>query len=164
MRINIIPVEELSDQHLIAEYNEIKFSTFYYRRSKGTKKGIDKSRISKLYTLNKGHAYMWYDKFSYIERRMEELVIEMKNRGYKVNYPKLDMMGIDEEWNYGDFKPTKECIKINVERIVQRIEKKITQDLKPTFYTMNRRVLSLEEWKERYSKYLKQDSQTSEVN
>lgn len=154
MRINIIPVQELADQHLRAEYNEIKFSADYYRRSKGTKLGIDKSRISEKYTLSTGHAYMWYDKFSYILNRLDELCLEMASRGYSVNYPKMDTAGIDEEWNYGNYIPTKEAQKINVERIYQRIEMKILDQRKEGFYTLRGRVLELEEWKGMYKKYL----------
>lgn len=154
MRINIIPVEELADQHLRAEYNEIKFSADYYRRSKGTKLGIDKNRISPVYTLSKGHGYMWYDKFGYIINRLKELCAEMKSRGYAVNYPDINTAGIDEEWNYGNYIPTKEAQRINVERIAQRIEMKIIEQGKERFYTLRGTVLTLKEWKNMYKKYL----------
>lgn len=154
MRINVIPVEELADQHLKAEYNEIKFSADYYRRSKKSKNGIDKSRISELFTLADGHAYMWYDKFQYVVDRLDELVVEMQRRGYATNYPKMDISGIDEEWNWGGFKPTKECQRINVERIVQRIEMKILDQGKDKFYTMEGKVLGIDEWRAIYKKYL----------
>jgi len=154
MRINIIPVQELADQHLRAEYNEIKFSADYYRRSKKTKVGIDKTRIGKEYTLSTGHAYMWYDKFAYIVNRLKELCVEMRARGYAVNYPTIELAGVDEEWNYGDYIPTPEGQKINVDRIVQRIEMKIIEQGRDTFYTFKGEVLSLGEWKKMYNKYL----------
>ena len=154
MRINIIPVQELADQHLRAEYNEIKFSADYYRRSKRTKLGIDRSRIGKKFTLSTGHAYMWYDKFKYVLNRLDELCVEMKARGYAVNYPELNTAGIDQEWNYGNYSPTSEEKKINVERIVQRIEMKILEQHKERFYTLRGKVLSIEEWRLMYKKYL----------
>lgn len=154
MRINIIPVEELADQHLRAEYNEIKFSADYYRRSKRSEVGIDRNRISKLYTLSKGHAYMWYDKFGFVLNRLDELVGEMQRRGYVTNFKTMNCTEIDEDWNYGSFIPTKECMKINAERIIQRIEMKILEQDKPNFYTMNGEVLSMRRWREMYQKYL----------
>ena len=154
MRINIIPVEELADQHLRAEYNEIKFSADYYRRSKKSKAGIDRSRISEKFTLSNGHAYMWYDKFGYVVKRLKELCREMRVRGYVVNYPIMNIEGIDENWNWGDYNPTSDEKKINVERILQRIEMKILEQGKERFYTFRGKVLSVEEWRDKYKKYL----------
>ena len=54
MRVNIIDPIYLTDNHLIAEYREMKMVTAYYLRSSKTKTGIDKSRISPKYTLNQG--------------------------------------------------------------------------------------------------------------
>ena len=154
MRINIIPVQELADQHLRAEYLEIKFSADYYRRSKGSPMGIDKSRISEKYILETGHAYMWYDKFMYVVKRNDELCAEMRARGYKVNYPIINTHQVDENWNWGDFNPTHDEMKVNVARIYQRIEMKILEQKKERFYTLRGRVLELEEWKAMYKKYL----------
>ena len=49
-RINIIPVSELYDQHLIAEYREITMVPAALDRTL-------KSKIAQQYTLNKGHVY-----------------------------------------------------------------------------------------------------------
>ena len=61
-RINIIPVEELMDQHLIAEYREITMVPVSLARTLSSKTGLDYKKISKSYTLNKGHVYFFYDK------------------------------------------------------------------------------------------------------
>jgi deoxyribonuclease (pyrimidine dimer) len=61
-RINIIPVEELMDQHLIAEYREITMAPVILARTLSSKTGLDYKKISKSYTLNKGHVYFFYDK------------------------------------------------------------------------------------------------------
>ena len=54
-RINIVPVEELMDQHLIAEYREITMVPAALNRTLKSKKGLDRNKISKTYTLNTGH-------------------------------------------------------------------------------------------------------------
>tara|TARA_R110002020_G_scaffold200057_3_gene402117 strand:+ start:141 stop:596 length:456 start_codon:yes stop_codon:yes gene_type:complete len=122
MRINVINPEFLTDQHLVAEYREMKMITYYYVKSSHTVNGIDKSRISERYTLNKGHAYMWYNKFGYIEKRFQSICTEMRNRGFKCDYDKLDYRGIPEE-AFGDFEPTQEDIRINLDRVLVRLSK-----------------------------------------
>ena len=58
-RINIIPVSELYDQHLIAEYREITMVPAALNRTLKSKIGLDKNKISQQYTLNKGHVYFF---------------------------------------------------------------------------------------------------------
>ncbi len=45
-RINIIPVKELYDQHLIAEYREITMVPAALNRTLRSKNGLEKSKIS----------------------------------------------------------------------------------------------------------------------
>lgn len=123
MRINVINPKYLADNHLIAEYRETKMSTFNYIRSSKTKNGIDKSRISQRYTLNKGHAYMWYNKFGYIKKRFEAIVHEMKERGFATNCTEINYNGIPED-AFGDFIPDEKDIRINLDRIIIRIADK----------------------------------------
>jgi len=60
-RINIIPVKELFDQHLIAEYREIIMVPAALSRTLKSKVGFDESKIEDRYTLNKGHVYLFYN-------------------------------------------------------------------------------------------------------
>ena len=78
----------------------------------------------------------------------------MRARGYQVNYPIINTHQVDEEWNWGDFNPGLEEMKVNVARIIQRIEMKIVEQGKERFYTFKGKVLKLKEWKEMYKKYL----------
>ena len=71
-RINIIPVEELFDQHLIAEYREITMVPAALKRTLKSKKGLDVSRINSKYTLNKGHVYFFYNKGKYLNKRYKK--------------------------------------------------------------------------------------------
>ena len=84
-RINIIPVSELTDQHLIAEYREIFMVGPALQRSLKSKNGFDKNRIPKQYTLNTGHVMFFYDKGKYLAKRYKELIHEMQLRGMNPN-------------------------------------------------------------------------------
>ena len=137
MRINVVNPKYLTDQHLIAEYREMKMITYYYVKSSGTKEGIDESRISDKYTLNKGHAYMWYNKFGYIKKRFESICLEMDAREFKCDYRELDYGGIPES-AFGDFVPDRFDIEINLDRILIRLAKQ------PLWYKYKRK--NIENW------------------
>ena len=77
MRINVIPVSELLDQHLVAEYREIKMLPKMLCRSLASKKGFNLSSVSADYTLNKGHGLFFYNKLGFIIDRFELLLCEI---------------------------------------------------------------------------------------
>lgn len=106
-RVNAgIPVERLSDQHLIAEHREIK----RIPRSKFT------SKIPEQFTLGKGHVLFFSDKNLYTSLRYDALYEECKCRGFNVTY-------FGDNWpNYkGDYNPSKEDTRKVVERITERV-------------------------------------------
>lgn len=81
-RINAsIHPSELSDKHLIGEWHEI------FRVSKLANKYSEKpvSKISSMFTLGKGHVCFFYDKFSYLHKRVLALAYELHNRGVTIN-------------------------------------------------------------------------------
>lgn len=147
MRVNIINPKYLTDNHLIAEYREIKMSIYYYIRSKNSREGIDKSRINKRYTLSGGHAYMWYDKFGFINKRFNALVEEMRNRGFQANYTELNFSGIDSD-AFGDFTPTQEDKRVNLDRVLERIAKQ------PDWYKYYGK--NIKDWNSFYEKLFKE--------
>ena len=128
-RINIVPPGELYDQHLIAEYREITMVPAALNRTLKSKSGLDKSKISKGYTLNKGHVYFFYDKGEYLDKRYNDIVKEMKRRGFKPDpkrkFPKEIFIKNDL---YYDWMPKSEELKV----IRQRIESKIKE--RPGWY------------------------------
>tara|TARA_Y100001960_G_C14412865_1_gene699034 strand:- start:100 stop:510 length:411 start_codon:yes stop_codon:yes gene_type:complete len=128
-RINIIPTNQLYDQHLIAEYREITMVPAALKRTLKSKSGLDKNKIPKKFTLNKGHVYFFYDKGKYLYNRYHELITEMKNRGFHPNPKRKFPKKIFTENNlYNDWTPSIEDFKI----IKKRIEKKIIE--KPSWY------------------------------
>lgn len=126
MRVNVIHPMFLSDQHLVAEYREVKMGPKALSKSLFSLKGIDKKRISPKYILNTGHTYFFYDKNGFLERRLEQLCTEMKKRGIQCNHEEL----IDDKYDYhkdtfndewwGDWKPDTDAVNVNMERINQR--------------------------------------------
>lgn len=81
-RINLVDPKELSDQHLIREYNELP---------RCIKQDIDTSDAPFRYTLGTGHM-KWAKKHSqFLMNRYMKLCDEMLYRGFKVNYPFVEL-------------------------------------------------------------------------
>ena len=128
-RINIIDTTELTDQHLIAEYREIFMVAGSLRRTLVSKNGYQESKVPKHYTLNSGHVYFFYNKGKYLHNRYNQLIDEMKRRGFKPDSSRVFPKEIFVDNNlYNDWLPRVEDYNI----IKQRIEEKIA--LKPDWY------------------------------
>ena len=128
-RINIISPDELTDQHLIAEYREITMVPGSLRRTLVSKTGYTESKVPKKYTLNAGHVYFFYNKGKYLYNRYQELISEMKDRGFTPDPDRKFPVNIFKDNGlYNDWMPTLEDYKI----IRQRIQEKI--DMKPDWY------------------------------
>lgn len=120
-RINLIPIEDLTDKHLLAEHREI------VRIPNLIKKWwrVNKSDIPEKYTLWTGHVKFFYNKLNFIFWRYLQLYKECKKRWFKVQYygTSFDLgllLELELMWNYN---PTEEAIKINKERIAERLNK-----------------------------------------
>ena len=128
-RINLIDPSELTDQHLIAEYREIFMVGGSLKRTLVSKNGYQESKVPKRYTLNAGHVYFFYNKGQYLDKRYQELIKEMKKRGFKPDktrtFPKEIFV---KNGLYNDWIPNSEDYKL----IRQRIEEKIK--IKPEWY------------------------------
>lgn len=123
-RINVIPVEELTDKHLIAEYRELP-RVFKLARSPQPKEAY---RWPREYTLGRGHVKFFYDKLRFCQQRQCQLVAEMKQRGFKPAFDPEDLWQYHERagghapshlWN--DYEPTPEALSINRKRIGERL-------------------------------------------
>jgi len=128
-RINIIKPSELFDQHLIAEYREIFMIAGSLRRTLASKVGYKESKVSKSYTLNKGHVYFFYNKGLYLHKRYDAIIAEMHSRGFKTDSERRFPSKIFiENGLYNDWLPQENDFKL----IRKRIEKKIA--LKAEWY------------------------------
>ena len=128
-RINLVEPSELTDQHLIAEYREIFMVGGSLKRTLVSKSGYQESRVSKRYTLNRGHVYFFYNKGKYLHNRYHELIDEMKRRGFQPDKSRVFPTDVFKNNGlYNDWTPTIEDYKIIRERIQQKI------DMKPDWY------------------------------
>ena len=97
-RINCIPVEELHDKHLLAEYRELP-RVFSLARGDAD--------IPDTYRMGKGHVTFFYDK---------------RKRGWKPKHCTTGLVFLAPAELYKDWTPTEEAMKINRERIAERLE------------------------------------------
>ena len=122
-RINVVPVGELCDQHLLAEFRELT------RIPNGLLSGKLEPHYPdapKEYTLGKGHVKFFVNKLSWLSERYSALFDECWNRGFKVKYiwPVYEkaLLIPDKCWN--DYTPTHEALALNRARILERMPAK----------------------------------------
>lgn len=125
-RINVVPVDTLTNQHALAEYKEITRVFGYVRKAQ--ERGINKFNFHKKYdvhadyTLGTGHVLFFYNRLQFCLDRYHTLQVELTKRGYTLK-PVSDsdlLSGIRSEW-LGNYAPTENALKINAERISKRL-------------------------------------------
>ena len=139
-RINLVPPHELTDQHLFAEFREIKMipkslarSVIAAKRKWGDQweeKLLDS--VPKEFTLGKGHVTFFYNKYAYLWYRYSQIRSELAKRGINFNRESA----LDSSYVYHilskrfdtTYVPTNEALNLVRERIAQRIS------LKPDWY------------------------------
>lgn len=121
-RINLVHPSELHTKMLVAEYREI-VRVFALARNRQNE--MHKVTIPDEYKLGQNHVKFFYDKLKFISNRYDSLCEEMNSRKFTCNrIPKEELhQGIDKSLFF-DYKPTEEAIKINRERIADRMPKK----------------------------------------
>jgi deoxyribonuclease (pyrimidine dimer) len=122
VRINLINPKCLTDQHLIAEYDEILMLLGYVEKYPKIKIIKGKSEIPEKYTLNKGHMKFFKDKLIYIKNRHELLKKEMLKRRFKPN--KTINLNRYSKNLRNDWKPEKDDYEVITRRIMWKINKK----------------------------------------
>lgn len=123
IRINVVPVETLTREHLIAEYRWLpRVFKLAFNASLSPKNWT--LRQPKEYTMGTGHVLFFYDKLGYLVNRYKRLVDEMIHRGYK---PGMHFC-LKETWGelipdsyWKDYLPTREALRINQEWIDKRL-------------------------------------------
>ncbi len=130
-RINLVPPSELTDQHLFAEYREIRMVPASLARSlRARRADAVLAAIPPRFTLNAGHVTFFYDKGRYLERRYRELMDELDRRG--INFTRgipFDRFAVFADPHFaGDYEPTNDDLRLVRERIALRISER------PGFY------------------------------
>lgn len=124
-RINVIPVYELNDVHLMAEYRELPMVPAALKRSLRTQMpAVVKKKIPSNFTLNKGHVLFFYNKLGYLKNRYAELIQELTKRGFKLDPNRPSGFDeIDNSW-FGNWTPNT----IDMDIVRERIKLRISQN------------------------------------
>lgn len=120
-RINsAIPVEHLTDEHLLAEHREIKRIPALFAK---TDKATLHKRIPKEFCLGTGHVKFFFNKMSFIFDRYLALYYECKKRGFDIQYYGDNWFDSQKTlmpyWH--GYSPTRKEEKLLIERITERI-------------------------------------------
>lgn len=121
-RINVVPVQELCDQHLLAEHREIT------RIPNGVitgKLSADYPDMPTEYVLGPGHVKFFTNKLMFLRKRYFQLFEECRLRNFHVNFNFPDQHYAPLCRYYPellqDYIPTEAALAINRERIRQRM-------------------------------------------
>jgi deoxyribonuclease (pyrimidine dimer) len=133
-RINLVPPAELTDQHLFAEFREMKMVPMSLRRSLAARglQGV-LSMVPREYTLGKGHVSFFYDKGAYMQERYARVRAELSRRGVRFDQSSaLDSTGVWQLPGHGalwkNYIPTETALALIRARIAEKIA------LKPDWY------------------------------
>lgn len=142
-RVNLVAPEELADQHLFAEFRELKMVPKSLARSlRALHKGGDAipgiwarerrmikllAKIPEAYCLGAGHVSFFYDKGAFLQDRYDRLRHELRHRGVQFNETAL--LDPDHVFDFdkrlaGLYDPPPEAIALNRARIAERIAQK----------------------------------------
>lgn len=131
-RINLVPPETLSRNHLIAEYRELPGVFGKVRDAQA--RGLTPSDIAApaTYVLGPGHMKFFYTRLGWLENRFRQLVLEMQRRGYAPNWTDVadKTRGLDLWW-FGTWEPSPAEIAISQARIDERLQTRMTYKHKP---------------------------------
>ncbi len=122
MRVNIVPVIELTDQHLRAEYLEIQLLCDSLRRTLASRYGFVASKVPSRFTLNTGHVYFFFNKGKYLNKRYNQLVREATRRRYTLVIPFPRGLWPPELFN--NWEPEDGDFNIIRQRIADRVMRK----------------------------------------
>lgn len=127
-RINLVPVQELADQHLMAEYRELPRIFGAVRKHVQGEKKVKDFNISNTYLLGTGHVTFFYDKLKFLANRHYDLVLECLRRGINISNTGInDISDIPDEWCC-EYLPSTTEIELSRSRIIEKIQ------AKPEFY------------------------------
>ena len=126
--INLVPVYELSDAWLLAEYRELP---------RYIKRNINTNNAPKYYCLSTGHMKWACQHILFLLDRYREICDEMQYRGFTLNYPYQELLA----WTYNNVNKTlinpyivtNNDLNINRQRLIEKYQQK------PDFYKLTNR-------------------------
>lgn len=138
-RVNLVHPKFLADQHVFAEWRELKMIPRSLRRSLVALKldpattpecGYHRllTKIPPRFTLDKGHVTFFYDKATYIKCRYIALTEELLKRGFRFDHDApVDLLRV---WStltavfHKDYVPDSTALELITNRINSRIAEK----------------------------------------
>lgn len=116
-RVNVVPVTELCDQHLLAEHREITRIPNFVCKNGGQVKLPDGNAT---YCLGTGHVVFFRDKLGWLFDRYDDLYNECVRRGFNVSYnwPE-DSLDYPQLFKYFDVRDVD--LELNRQRIAERM-------------------------------------------
>jgi|TARA_R110000850_G_scaffold219442_1_gene344955 deoxyribonuclease (pyrimidine dimer) len=121
-RINIVPVHELCNQHLFAEWREMPRLVGNLEKSLSRKLPFKDTEISPEYVLGKGHVKFFYDKFEFLYKRHKKLTEVLIDKGYDIRGDSDIFKTVNKKW-FNDWNPSVEEMDLNRKRIMDRMPK-----------------------------------------
>lgn len=135
-RINLVPVVELYDQHLLAEIRELPRVVTYTEDIYSKRRVV---QIPSRYTLGTGHVKFFVNKLEFLSDRQQHLVEEALARGFNVSF---DMDAFCSRVKslpstyLNDFIPSNSEIELNRERLRERFNQR------PNWYRLRGKIVS----------------------
>ena len=123
-RINVVPVAELNDKHLLAEYRELP-RVFGAATKAWEKHGYGLwDRLPNEYTLGRGHVSFFYWRLTFCAMRQTALIQECLNRGFRIKWGFDSIIAMYQQTPdalHNDYLVTEDALRINRERIATRL-------------------------------------------
>lgn len=140
-RINLVPPDTLSDQHLMAEYRELPRIFTAVRKLYAKGKTLENVHMPDQYVLGAGHCTFFYNRLGWLKHRFRDLAHELVVRGFKINQELFHQIERDAQQlidNCPDqllwVLPTPEEFYLNMARLTKRsgfdrVTKEISHDI-----------------------------------
>jgi hypothetical protein len=128
-RVNLVPVRELSDQHLLSEHREIVRIPNQVRSGKLSAAGAPES-----FRLGTGHVKFFADKLGFVRDRYLQVYEECIARGFQVTYMGSAFYGTFTRDQRKQWTPSSDDIAVSRERIQEKLS------AKPGFYRFTVRI------------------------
>lgn len=139
-RINLVSPKELTDQHLMREYQELPRIVGLVRKAIHKGRKPSDFKIAHDYILGSGHVTFFYNKLEFLRKRQLSLIAELLVREYKIVHQEgLDLYNIPNEWK-GDYIPTNNGLMLSRERIREKIL------MKPQWYKYKGRPIDISQY------------------
>lgn len=127
-RINLVHVQELADQHLMAEYRELPRVFNAVRKHVQDGKRVNDFKINPIYLLGTGHVTFFYNKLQYLVDRHMQLVQECLRRGINIqNIEPNDISDIPTEFCH-NYTPCIKEVELSRQRLIEKLK------MKPKWY------------------------------